>query len=256
MFINLGNPVSSSPLNNGLVGWWLGLRNNSGSPTWFDLVNQQNGTLVSGYSWSALPNQFNGLSLSSSNAYLPDRSFGTGAYSAACWVYPTALSGYQNLLRSDSGLGGVGNFWFLRVNGTGLEWYPSNIGGVIGVGSLSNNNWYLVVGTRDGSGNSALYLNGVQLGTNTGATNNAGGSGNPTWIGSLSGSIEFFAGTVGAAWMWNRALSTDDVWRLYDQTLRGYPDTLRRRSRRSSVYVATSPPPASTGKNLLLLGVG
>jgi len=258
VFLDLGNPVAKHPLNDGLVGWWLGLPNNSGASTWFDLVSGQHGTLTSGYTWTADPAGRGALSLSSANAYLPDRAFGTGAYSAACWFYPTGLGSYQNLLRSDGGSGGSGNYWILRVNpSAGLDWYAATAaGGSITAGSLSNNQWYLALGTRSASGATALYSNGVSIGTSSGVPASAGGSGNNTWVGSLSATFEFFAGTIGAAWLWDRELSASEVWSLYDQVSRGHPDTLRRWSRRSRGYVATSPPPATSSSNLLLLGCG
>ena len=76
--IDLGNPVSGHPHNQGLVSWWLPLPNNSGGGTLFDICSAKRnelaltnfawpGTATSG--WTAGPHGFGALAFDGSDDY-------------------------------------------------------------------------------------------------------------------------------------------------------------------------------------------
>ncbi len=269
MFINLGNPVSSSPLNNGLVGWWLGLRNNSGTSTLFDLSGRNQGTLTNGPTWTAGVPAFSAVNFAGTNQYVSVTNGGglnnlqSGSIVIACrWtatqpanygVYGAVLSRQENGVLSNQivGLGGT-NPATAGVN-FGMDVYSPVITGSTAVGL--NVDRHIVITYRSGS--QSLYLDGVLDGTGGGTGGIANSASTPMTIGAWPGDGSVYSiSVIHSVQVYSRELSGNEAWRLYNQWQRGYPDTLRRWSRRSSAYVATSPPPASTGKNLLLLGVG
>lgn len=86
---------------------------------------------------------------------------------------------------------------------------------ITATGGWATNTWHHVAWTGDGSGStSRLYLDGVQVGTATVATN-AVASTYPLGLAS-AGSAEFkWTGKIDAVRIYNRALATNEVAQLY-----------------------------------------
>lgn len=82
---------------------------------------------------------------------------------------------------------------------------------------VSTGTWYLITGVWDSSANNLyLYVNGaLQATTNTGANIPGTGSGWPLVIGSALGSA-YMAGSLDDVRVYSRALSSDDVRKLYN----------------------------------------
>lgn len=77
---------------------------------------------------------------------------------------------------------------------------------------LSTNTWYQVVITYDGTTNHAVFVNGVQVGTSSGAASRTLNTSNtPIYIGTSSLGWGDFKGKIAMLRIYNRALSSSDV---------------------------------------------
>ena len=77
---------------------------------------------------------------------------------------------------------------------------------------LSTNTWYQVVITYDGTTNHAVFVNGVQVGTSSGAASRTLNTSNtPLYIGTSSLNWGDFKGKIAMLRIYNRALSSSDV---------------------------------------------
>jgi len=126
------------------------------------------------------------LSFNGSSQYLsvPDNivyQFGTGNFTVELWFYPTSIpAGFPALIgRWDSSLG---RSWVLQFNATSLIWTTgaalvSGGDNTLTASSLSiaAATWYHVAVTRTGTAQ-YIYLNGVQVGTNSSSVNMTGTS--------------------------------------------------------------------------------
>lgn len=251
MFLDLGNPVANHPLNDGLIGWWLGLQNNSGGSTLFDLAGRSPGTLTSGCSWNLEVGQLasvdmggtnNGVTLTLPSLVSPMSFEGYYYIRSAPQTYPMYM-GDGTIILGWTTVPGFGGPPYREYYAPGsyfsTSWCPAPPAYVHRV-------WVYE------GGNLTVYADGVAKeavsyspGTLT------------TWrLGGPNDGFLMSDHRLLSARAYGRALSADEAWQLYDQSTRGHPDTLRRWSRRSRGYVATSPPPATSSSNLLLLGCG
>jgi len=126
------------------------------------------------------------LSFNGSSQYLTAPSnavfaFGTGDFTVELWFYPTSIpAGFPALIgRWDSSLG---RSWVLQFNATSLIWTTG--AGLVSGGdntltasslSIAAATWYHVAVTRTGT-TQYIYLNGVQVGTNSSSVNMTGTS--------------------------------------------------------------------------------
>lgn len=77
---------------------------------------------------------------------------------------------------------------------------------------LSTNTWYQVVISYDGTTNHAVFVNGVQVGTSSGAASRTLNTSNtPIYIGTSSLGWGDFKGKIAMLRIYNRALSSSDV---------------------------------------------
>lgn len=243
-YIDLGNPVAKHPLNEGLVAWWLPLPNNQGGGTLFDLLGRYNGMLTSGPTWVAGPSGFQAPSFDGSNDYvaLPANVLSSTTFTLAVRFYPTSISTYHaafSIYASDS-------------NSVELFIHAEGGNGSLGGGNYSNwarasavlsaNQWAWVGLTSTGSV-TQLYLNGDTTGT-TGTTNISTFS-EVAEIGSresIGSHLYPFSGVIAEVKLYNgRCLDASLMQKLYDDGMRGYPDTLRRRPKRSYGFTQAAP---------------
>lgn len=233
-------PISKWSGNEGLAAWWLGLPELSGGPFFYDLGQRYKGTLTDGPTWATGENGFGALSFDGSDDHVlwnPEpvcAIHSTRAWAAEVVFRVVAASGKQTLLRSDSGTGGVGNFWLLETNGGGWGWLPCGFSGVQdGVGSgVVAGVWTHVLATRTAAGFAGIYVNGVLNASTTGATAASGGSGNPMWMGAFNGFSKLLGGIASVRIYDGVDLGADHAPILYNQFLRGFPDALNRVSSR------------------------
>lgn len=93
------------------------------------------------------------------------------------------------------------------------QWYINPSGTIISyLQVVSINTWYHVCGTADGSGNIAMYINGVSQGGTAAAQTFATSTG-PTTIGwrDFSGFTEYFPGLLADIFAYNTNLSAGEV---------------------------------------------
>lgn len=243
------NPVvREHPLNQGLVGWWMGLPHNSGSNTLFDLMGLNNGTLTNGPTWTAGQNGFGAVRFDGVDDYVncgrtaQMQCTAISTFEIYLWINSFPGSGklyISNLFSDDSNTTTLSSIW--RIGSQGSSSYAKRIG--INFCDTANrdtqNNtdltaqvWTHVVVTTDGT-NARWYLNG-QLDTTSAYTYTPRSSSANFYIGASAdwggggGGTRNFDGVISSIRYWpTRALSASEVAALYDQTLRGYPDLLR-----------------------------
>jgi len=215
-------------VTNGLVMYLdAGNRNSytSGSTTWRDVsLNNNNGTLVYNpkfNSGSGGSITFNGLT---DRIDLPDIGVTElSAFSISCWVktatggdYPIVYSegtpanwsnNLFNLYYGDSGAGGASG---------GIRVFFGNSSVITYNTSVVDNIWRNVVYSQINNSNRSLYLNGVEIGTNTTTithtvTNSYIGAGNNN--GSF---LQFYRGDISNLQLYNRALSIPEIIQNYN----------------------------------------
>jgi len=208
-------------LNSGLVGYWSFDGKDMAGVTAYDRSgNANNGTLTGGPT-RAIGKIGQGLSFDGSNDYV---SFGNAsslnpatAITISAWINTSApTTNFAMIVNKDSGVPDNSQYT-LRMNGTtGKAMFRAEGAGLItasGNTILNANQWYHVVGTYDGN-NTRFYLNGVEDATP------ASGSGNMT---NNSANLEigrrddgyYFPGKIDDVRIYNRALSGDEIKRLY-----------------------------------------
>ncbi len=212
--------------DDGLVSYWSFDEGNG--PATQDLTGHGHvGSLTGEISWSQgiqeTPGlEFHGTGNARSHVEVKDQTdldfSATQSFSIVAWARPSALPGHwagvvAKSRETPTGWYGIyispDNQWTFR--GTDDK---SNVSG----GKVTPNSWQQVVAVQDGTaGTRTLYVNGVQVGTASAALA-ADGTG-PLWIGQGNADMEGFAGNIDDMRIYNRALSGDDVKKLFGSYL-------------------------------------
>jgi hypothetical protein len=132
------------------------------------------------------------------------------------WIKPDALpAGTSTLMRKDGE-------YLLRLTRNGgillRTWVPSAPGGVWQLGTagfVRAGYWNHIVATRDGTA-TAIYVNGVLRATGTLFGPAGDATGNPLFVGSSSGTNDYFAGLVDETAIYGSALSASRVRAHFD----------------------------------------
>ena len=169
--------------------------------------------------------QFNGQSSYISTGYAVTLS--NTVWTLAAWMDPANLdqlgivveNGWDNGGAATSGYGfGIGN----GEGGTGsqLQGLFSDVAW-IGTGYTfpSANKWYDVVMTRNQSGITSFYVDGVKTPDDSSATPKVP---NDTYIGSDTG-LRYFSGSIANVQIYNATLSSNDIKALYQEGIGGAP---------------------------------
>lgn len=260
-YIDLANPVSDHPLNTGLVECWLPLPNGQSGATLFGLLGRYPGTLQNGVGRSSglLP-EFASVTFDGGNDQI-DCGIAINSQVSGTAVSFAALirlsgAGTRIIVRNDAGSGGGGTGFAFRINSAHvqLEMYPE-VDSASGATTLANDVWYHVAGTFQGGTAIRVYLDGTPDGVNTtGIQASLGVSGSSLIHGSYGGG-EYFAGRMAGVWAWNRTLSASEVFAHAQQCRQGFPDILRRFSRRAYLFGSGgAAPPAGNRRRRILLG--
>jgi hypothetical protein len=229
----------SRNISQGLIGAWcpsLGpsgytLLDRSGRGTHASLQN------FSGNPWSASPGGWEAsFAASSTNRALCSRPVlsGTGDFSITAWINPISVLHPTNELYigGNYGSGNNAGIEFYVYNGKLQLWVTSTY--IQSTVSLNAGVYLFVAGTRKG-GSSTLYLSGVADATGT-LSGSIGTSRN--W--SIGNGPDYTAGHGGRIddqGVWNRALTTTEIWQLY-QAGRGGLGRLLTPQRRSYAFKA------------------
>ena len=216
------NDSRKDTLTSGLVGYWTFDGPDMAGTVAYDKSGQgNNGTLTNG-PVRATGKIGQGTSLDGSNDYaqVPANSSLdiTDNITLAAWVYRKSApnkhgviskvnSGENNAVYELS-LGTDNTVEFFSTNGTPVS--------VLSTGVVSLNTWQHVAATRNGT-TVSFYINGVL--DSTGTMSGTFGSGGYVLVGAGSQSagspINMLNGTIDDARVYNRALSADEVKRLY-----------------------------------------
>lgn len=118
---------------------------------------------------------------------------GTGDFTVEAWVYRTGANTYNTIWDSRISLSDANGFILMLSNTGALQFWTATTSRISG-GTLSTNQWYHVAVSRV-SGNTRLFLNGVQTGTTYADTTDYGTT-KPGQIGNTSYISAVFAGSI------------------------------------------------------------
>jgi hypothetical protein len=153
----------------------------------------------------------------------------SGDISVFMWVRPTTLNVGWNIFMSKwfqdmAGNGGYNDFHFaFYPSGSTLyqNLYTTNRFNSFGTTAITVNNWYMV-GFTISNGNLQFYLNGALDGSVLANSARTNYTANRFWIGDARGSVGGFIGNIGSAFVYNRALSFDEVFQNFNATKHKY----------------------------------
>ena len=220
-------------LTNGLVGFWSFDGKDMAGVTAYDRSgNANNGTLTNGPT-RAIGKIGQGLNFDSTNDYVNianESNFDferTQPFSVSAWVFPNQLKDQEIIskLRSSAGFDGW-EVQMLNTSGTIRLWLINNYGTANRIHAdcsqnLSANTWTHIAIVYDGSSLSSgiyCYLNAVNVGANPSATTLSASILNelPVQIGTRdSDTANVWGGLIDDVRVYNRALSADEIKRLY-----------------------------------------
>lgn len=209
----------SHPLSRGLVGHWL--FNEGGGKVAFDLVKRNNGTLTNTPLW--YPGKFGtGLSFNGVSDYV---DFGAGSnlnptsVSFSVWIKANSFTAtYSSIVTKR----GTGAYCQLLVKNTGkiaIYIFAASGVGYDGSGAITllTNSWYHLVLTYDSVAGLNGYVNGI-LDNFAGPNGNLASNDGNTQISNDSGVAgRNFDGLIDDFRVYNRALSQQEVLRLYQE---------------------------------------
>lgn len=250
--------VSGHPCNDGVLSWWLPFAGAQGGARWADVAGKWNGTLVGNAGWVPGPNGFGGLTLDGSGDRVDVLGFTASDFDVdtqdfSIWSAfstdstdnsaPAVMAKGQTYPSSVGfGINRFSDNAYVAIS-DGTNWTQLEVYGSLAVGPVymvfanfrrsTTNTMEVVTATLDGSVLSRF-------------------SGSIAAVtGSVSGSVPFQFGAANGASYWAgkmfevgfmRGLATDAkiYWRI-DQWRRGYPDLLRRWSRRVYGFAQAAP---------------
>lgn len=226
--LNYGRLVNqASPLNRGLVSWWLTLPQGGKGDTFFDICGKNHGDLTGGPTWVGSlgrPGGYGAIDFDATDDYalITAKSL-AGVLTYCAWIYPDTLAAN---FESASGhfvvFGTAGGNDSVMVNQTSVA--IRTLGTDVPVVTnpdFTTGSWQHLCLTRDSADLVTVYRNGVSAGTAT-----ASGSMEPIHIGRRS---SFYAdGRMDDVRTFEVCKSASEVWQLYNDSRQGYPTTLNR----------------------------
>jgi hypothetical protein len=230
-------------LEKGMVGYWK-LDDGSGTSAADASGNANTGTLTNGPTWTTGniggATTFDGTddytSMPSSSAYnfaynqdfgvstwvkIPSTQVNTGSTTnEIIQKWNNSANGYPFVIRLTNQTHGTpGKINAVRYDGT-------NNPGVSSTTTINDNTWHFISFTKRSSVLS-LYIDGALQGTATDTTTGTTSNSDPLTIGVRAGSpyLYYLTGSVDEPRIYNRALSADEVSKLYRTTAPDNPDT-------------------------------
>jgi hypothetical protein len=246
---NLINTQAS--LNSNKIAWWLGMDNTSGGKYFYDLLELSHGEIISSpsqdYGWkgSARPGSFVAVRLSGNGDYISisdaDKfKFDTNNFTVSGWFYletlnnpnsngkQTIFSRYETSILKGFSIDVTTSgeiIFHVSLNAV------SNTNFTSAAGVIAANTWYHFTAVRFGL-IFYLFLNGKQQVSGTIASSWSLSSGSQNLlIGDLltnGGSHQYLQGYVDDICIYNWELLTPNPFRIYEESLLGYPNTLNR----------------------------
>jgi hypothetical protein len=252
-------PLTGSPLNTGLMQWYMVTYQMFGGRTWYDLARGANGTIInmdsgaSGWRSTTRPGGMGHLQFDGTNdlVRLPiTQRHKPSQITVAAWVLSqtTGVRAVYSVDYAATGTWGTPNAAVRLIqNGSGFPEFRVAVSGIerTATGAVSTQGaWSHWVGTYDGSA-VRLFVDGRQVAA-TGIT------GVIDWGTSADASIgdrspyttgHRFVGGIDDVRVWSRALSAGDVAALFADSMTGYASTLRRIPLAFSAATATQTRP-------------
>ena len=134
-------------------------------------------------------------------------------HTIAAWVYAEDDSATDSIFDARDG----NDDGFRLVQLSGLVYYNMNTGDL--TASVSENNWYFVVGTYDGT-TQKLYVDGSLISSQAISTTISTTTGARIGARSHTSPASYWDGNLANVAIWNRALSSDEInsvmWKGYD----------------------------------------
>lgn len=254
---------ANHPINRNCTGWWLMLPSLPRGAKLRGVFGKHVGDLF-GPTWAGPRGRrggFGSLAFTAADQYvslltLADQLGNKTKASFSCWVYPNSLINNSYLFRQSLVFSvrfdvSPGRFTVGVRGSTGTKEIEFT-GCVATVGQWQ----HIAVTVNIATDTVLIYKNGVLDDSHTATdlgtafdpeVDNNCEIGNST-AGELSGFLDDVRFCVDHEW------SADDVWKLFSESLRGYPAVLNHAP--EPVGFVAAAPPATTGHHLLLLGVG
>jgi hypothetical protein len=242
--VNPAEPINwQHPLNVGLVSKWMALPYGMGyrGVTAYDLVRKSgnNGTLTNGptYHIGQLKRggfgHMNYILTSSQYVAITESSqlpAGASDRTYAVWfntLDSLTTSNYRNILTYGSAAVGQGVFIALGNdsnfgnNGIGASQY----GDAVGITGYNDGIWHQLV-VMFSAGTWYVYIDGGASSTSKAMTTNTVLGGTAAIAKDVITGGGYWNGSLDDLSIWNRALSATEIYSLYEQSKRGYPDVL------------------------------
>ncbi len=231
----------------------------SGTTAYDATGNNWPGTLVNGPIWNTTSKINGGLTLDGTDDYVslaPGVVNGLSAITLSAWVNLSVLANWQRIF--DFGTG-TNNYMFLSPkNGASAKVRfairtPSITEQVIdGTAALPTGTWTHVAVTINGSVGT-LYVNGVQVGQNTGMTLNPSSLGSTTqnYLGKSQFNDPYLNGQVDDFRIYNRALSSVQISSLVNTTRPSAPANLIATGGIGQASLTWSPVVGANGYSIL-----
>ena len=212
--VSLNKTITSNPdLESGLVGHWTfdgpdmlqNVADRSGQGNTGYLTNFTSTTTAPGKIGQAL--NFDGID---DKVDLADIPFGgTNPISICSWVKTNNLTGNHNIISQGTQI-------VLRTKGSNLEWILNSFSSndrVLAVSGITIGQLYQICGTYASGGDLILYVDASEIGrvTPTGSYSDVS---NVFSLGNMI-DTEFWDGIIDDVRIYNRALSADEITRLY-----------------------------------------
>lgn len=240
----------ASPLNRGLVSWWLCVPWYMSGPRFVDIAGRNHGTLTNGPTWSGngRVGGYGSVSFDGTNDYIATNWLVqlSSTYTLAAWIKCTNVARADlhdifNTRSLDTGATGVGVIAYILGSALNI----TNIGGstVTGAATLTSNTWFHAIWSVS-SGTAQMYVNGVASGS-SGSLGTYGTTTQTLLIGASDNTnARWFSGSLDDLRVWpTRSLTAAESLALYNASLRGYQNELnwlRRPSRGAAAAVSVS----------------
>lgn len=234
-FVPVGDAVNwSSPLNRGLVSWWMALPDQPRGNILRDLCGKHPGTLTSGPTVQGPRGRrggFGSTGFGGDNIYVevPNHArLNPAQFTAACWVRTDDATTRQVFFGKGTGGGGAATAWWLEIQSNQLlTLVTSDVTSIyIAGGALISGVWHHVAVTFDGV-TVRLYLDGVQV-ASTALAGSLVSPTDPIRMGeALTGGFGLgLTGSMADCTFFSRPLSAAEIYARRQDSIRGYPTTL------------------------------
>lgn len=245
--IDYQDPINwDHPLAKGLVAWWLPLPYWMGGTRLRDLTKVHHGTLTNfnlATAWSKDSHRggFGSNMLDGTDDYVGTSYLGitgTAARTFACWIKVSGSGSYCITSWGATGGGFAGTGWNFQIE-SGVIWLRCFVGVTGSWGSgLNDGTWHHVAITFPSGGTMSscrVFVDGVEL---SGSFGNGSTALNTTAASNVAFGLNYdstvkYLGQFSDHRMWSRNLSPAEISLLHQQSLLGYPDLLRRWTRRT-----------------------